>query len=158
MSLQACPLYYCPCHRAAWWWWWCRGRRRAELPHPRRGCPLHPAQTVSLLPPARQRWVMHQGILGAQCQRQKWDLMPPCSGVAGIAESVENSRKRQLPEEAEGEHLPAVALPVRGAERATWVGGGGGTGTVLLAGVWRPAVPPGTSHRSLPFGTSHPAK
>lgn len=158
MSLQTCPFYYCPCHCAAWWWWWCRGRRRAELPHPRRGCPLHPAQTVSPLPPARQRWVTHQGILGAQCQRQKWDLMPPCSGVAGIAESVQNSRKRQLPAEAEGENLPAVALPVHGAERATWVGGGGGTGTVLLAGVWRPAVPPSTSHRSLPFGTSHPAK
>lgn len=106
---------------------------------------------LSRLPPcysqyARGGWCARR-YWRAQCQRQTWDLMPSCSRVAGIAESLKKSHKHQLHPEAEGckhEHPPALALPVHRAERAMWMGGDGGTRRVPLAGIWSPAVPSST--------------
>ena len=55
---------------------------KQSCPAPGGAAPLYPKQTASLLPQcARDVW-RTKGYGGARCQRQKWDLVPSCSGVA----------------------------------------------------------------------------
>lgn len=105
-----------------------------SCPIPGGAAPLHPEQNASLPPPAHQRRVTHQGIPGSTVSEAEVGLDALLFRQAGIAESMENSRKRQLHAEAEGckrEHPPAVALPIHRAR--------GPCG-------WEEMVGPGQSH------------